>query len=166
LFRQGRLDDAIAQLQTALSIQPEDGEAHRDLARLLLQKGSLPESIAEYEKGVKATNPSIFAANDLAWIFATYPDDSARSGPKAMALARGAVAFTHGTVPLFLRTLAAAFAETGHFDDAIKAAQKALELAHSQNDSDLAGQIEKDVDLYRANKPKRDSNLINADPNR
>ena len=165
LFRQGRLDDAIAQLQTALSIQPEDGEAHRDLARLLLQKGSLPESLAEYEKAVKATNPSIFAANDLAWIFATYPDDPVRSGPKAMALARGAVAFTHGTVPLFLRTLAAAFAETGHFDDAIKVAQKALELARSQNDSDLTGQIEKDVDLYRANKPKRDSNLINADSN-
>jgi hypothetical protein len=88
-----------------------------------------------------------------------------RNGPKAMALARGAVAFTRGTVPLFLRTLAAAFAETGHFDDALKAAQKALELARSQNDSDLAGQIEKDVDLYRANQPKRDSNLINADPN-
>ncbi len=164
-FRQGRLDDAIAQLQTTLSIQPDDGETHRSLGRALLQKGSLSEAIAEYEKAVKATNPSILAANDLAWILSTYPDAPVRNGAKALALARGAVAFTRGTVPRFLRTLAAAYAETGHFDDAVKAAQQAVELARSRNDPDLASQIEKDVDLYRANHPVRDSNLINADPN-
>ncbi|MEY2481409.1 MAG: protein O-mannosyl-transferase [Verrucomicrobiota bacterium] len=164
-FRQGRVDDAIAQLQSALSLQPEDGEAHRSLGRAFLQKGSVSDAIAEYEKAVKAANPSIVAANDLAWILSTYPDDSVRNGTKALALARGAVAFTHGAVPLFLRTLAAAEAETGHFDDALKAAQHGLELARSQNNSELADRIEKDVDLYRAKNPVRDSSLINAEPN-
>jgi hypothetical protein len=76
-----------------------------------------------------------------------------------MELVGKANQFSQGRIPIFARTLAAAYAESGRFDDAIRTAQIAAQLALNQGDSALANEIEKDVYLYRTQTPLRDSSL-------
>ena len=159
LLRQGRLDDAIAEYEKTLSIQPDDAEAHTSLGNALLQKGSLRLAIEHYEKAITGSHPSIFALNNLAWILSTSPDASYRNGTRAVELANRANNLSQAINPIFTRTLAAAYAEASRFDDAIRTAQVAGQLALNQGDSVLANETEKDVDLYRANSPLRDSSL-------
>jgi tetratricopeptide (TPR) repeat protein len=157
LLRKGQLDDAIAEWKKTLSIQPDDSEAHTSLANALLQKGTLREAMDHYEKAIAAPVPSIFALNNLAWILSTSPDAAYRNGARAAELARKANQYSGNNNPIFLRTQAAAHAEKGQFDAAIQFAQKARNLA--QADVDLAREIEKDIDLYRADAPVRDPSL-------
>lgn len=157
LLQRGDLNGAIAEWEATLSIQPDDAEAHASLGNALLQKGALREAVAHYEKAVAAPVPSVFAMNNLAWISATCPEASFRNGERAVALASSAVKMSQGKVPMFLRTFAAALAEAGRFDEAMAMAARAREAAHE--DVDLAKEIERDVDLYRAHSPVRDSSL-------
>jgi hypothetical protein len=60
-----------------------------------------------------------------------------------------------GCQPLFLRTLAAAYAETERFPEAVEAAQKALGLAQSQGDTILAQTIKSNLSLYQRDLPLR-----------
>jgi hypothetical protein len=54
-------------------------------------------------------------------------------------------------------TLAAAFASAGDFEHAVSYAEKALAMATSRNQTDLADQISQRLALYRARKPYRES---------
>ncbi len=65
-------------------------------------------------------------------------------------------------IPTFVRTLAAAYAENHRFTEATETIQRAAFLARAQHDVDLANEIERDVDLYRANSSLRDFSLIEA----
>jgi len=72
--------------------------------------------------------------SNLAWVFATSPDQSLRDGPKAVHLAEQALRISGGRIPILFRTLAAAYAESGRFSDAMQAAQQGIELANSQGE--------------------------------
>ena len=60
---------------------------------------------------------------------ATAPDDALRDGPTAVTLAERACERTRQAVPMFLDTLAAAYAEAGRFADAVTTQERAVELA-------------------------------------
>ena len=53
--------------------------------------------------------------------------------------------------------LAAAYAEAGRFTEAVKTAQKAVELALALENQDLARQILKRLELYRTGRPYREA---------
>jgi hypothetical protein len=55
-----------------------------------------------------------------------------------------------------LHTLAAAYAETGRFGDAIVTARRALELAVAQTNGDLIAKLPKEMRLYEMGEPARD----------
>jgi len=156
LFRKGQFEQASAQWQKALSIQPDNAEIHTALGLVALRRGLLREAIGHYEKAVEALRPSPAAANNLAWILSTWPDASFRDGPRAVELARQAVQLSEGKNSIFLRTLAAAYAEAGRFNDAIEAANRGLQLANAQRDTVLANELHQDIDLYGMNFPLRE----------
>ena len=54
-------------------------------------------------------------------------------------------------------TLAAAYAEAGRFSEAITTAQRALQLAISQNNPALAADLEAELKLYQAGSPFHDA---------
>jgi tetratricopeptide (TPR) repeat protein len=122
----------------------------------------LGEAIDHYEKAIAAPLPSLFALNDLAWILSTCSDASFRNGPRGVELAQQAVQFSGGKNPSFLRTLAAAYAETGRFNDAIETVSRALQLAKEQHDTALADELQQDVDLYHMKFPLRQHSLTNT----
>ena len=68
---------------------------------------------------------------------------------RAVALAERACDLTGYQVPVCVDTLAAAYADAGRIDDAIATAQKAIELARSAGQSQLVGEIQARLKLYR-----------------
>jgi len=162
LLQEGRIDEAIAHWQKTVSIQPNDAEAHTTLGDALLRKGEIGQAIAHYGTALEIAPHSILTLNNLAWALSTCPDGSLRNGAKAIELAQKADQLAGGKNPAFMRTLAAAYAENGRFNDAIETAQRALQLATAQDNFALASKLEKDLDLYRSSIPLRRSGPPNV----
>ena len=101
-------------------------------------------------------------ANALAWILATNPDGGVRDGAEAARLAGQAVQATGGANPAFLNTLGAAYAEQGRFEEGVKAATQALDLARKAGIPEMASRIEAQLELYKAQKPYRENLAGNA----
>ena len=75
------------------------------------QSGRTREAVAQYREALRL-NPNLAGAlNNLAWVLAASPDDELRNGAEAVRLAERACELTHYGEPLFLGTLAAAYAE-------------------------------------------------------
>jgi tetratricopeptide (TPR) repeat protein len=90
--------------------------------------------------------------DNLAWLQATSPDAAVRSGAEALKMAHLCCQATNQVQPVYLKTLAAAYAETGHFEDAVWTAEKAQGLARQTGQTSLAGEIETQLALYRQGK--------------
>jgi tetratricopeptide (TPR) repeat protein len=149
LFAKGRTDEAMADWEKTLQIQPNDADAHTCIGNALLRQGSLREAIAHYDKAMALAPGDPHSRNNIAWVLATSSDASIRDGVKAVEFAQEAVQLSSGRDPNFLRTLAAAYAESGRFSEAIAAAQQAIAIAASQGKSDLAKSLKKEIALYR-----------------
>jgi tetratricopeptide (TPR) repeat protein len=156
LFLQGQLKEAIAHLQTSLQSQPDNTETLKILGAVLFQAGRVKEAIAQWEQTLEIQPADWEAKNSLAWVFATCPDTSVRDGRRAADLAQEALRPSGGKNPWIFRTLAAAYAESGRFAEAIDAAQRGLELAAAQGNSALAESLRSNIALYQSNSPLRD----------
>src|SRR5947209_3650672 len=157
LLRRGRLDDAIIHCREALKIDPRDADAHNNLGLALLQKGRESEAAFEFRQSLDIDSHQMNAATNLAWILATSPDSATRDGAKAVELAEDV--FQHAGHPrsIVLRTLSAAYAETGRFPDAINAAEAASQLATAQGNIGLAEDLQRCISRYRMGVPLRSS---------
>jgi len=155
LFAKGRIDEAIADWEKTLQIQPNDADAHTCLGNALLRQGSLKEAIAHYEKALALAPKDPHSRINIAWVLATSSDASIRDGARAVEFAREAVELSNSGDPKFLRTLAAAYAETGQFSQAIAAARQGLTIATSEGDFRLANLLQGDIALYREHVPVR-----------
>lgn len=93
------------------------------------------------------------ALNDYAWLLATSPFDRVRNGQQALTLALQAV--DRRRVPAYLDTLAAAYAETGKFQQAVETQREALALVPEGN-ADLAAELETHLAAFEAGKPWRE----------
>jgi tetratricopeptide (TPR) repeat protein len=159
LFAKGQIDEAVADWEKTLQIEPGYVDAHTGLGNALLRKGLLKEAITHYEQALALAPEDLHSRNDIAWVLATSSDASIRNGAKATDLAHVAVALSGGSEPRFLRTLAAAYAESGRFPEALGVAQQAVVTARMQGKSELANRLEKDLMLYRGHLPLRESSL-------
>jgi tetratricopeptide (TPR) repeat protein len=153
LLLKGRVDNSITQYQKALQIKPDSAGANYNLGNALLQKGREDEAIAHFQKALELKPADPTTQNRLAWLLATCPEASLRDGDKAVQLAQRANELAGGKNPAVLRTLAAAFAEAGRFDDARRTAQKAIESAQAAGRQDVAAQLNVDLKRYEAGLP-------------
>jgi WD40 repeat protein/serine/threonine protein kinase len=90
------------------------------------------------------------ALNRLAWMLATSPHTDLRDGPGAVVVAGRAVAFTGRKDPNILDTLAAACAEAGQFEQAVRIQQEAIALFQDETRRREFGTR---LRLYQANTP-------------
>jgi len=155
LFAEGRIDEAMADWEKTLQIRPDDADAHTCLGNALLRRGSLKEAVAQYENAIALAPEDPHSRINMAWVLATAPDASIRDGIKAVEFAQQAMELSGGNDPKFLRTLAAAYAESGRFSEAITTAKQAMMIATVQGKAGLAHVLYGDVELYRANVPLR-----------
>ena len=161
LMQEGDLDGAIAEWSRTLSMEGDDAGTYTALGNAYLQKHDLRQAIDHYEKAVRADSNSVYALNNLAWVFSTAPDNIFRNGARAIELAKKADQLANAGNSIFARTLAAAYAEAGQFTEAIQNAERALNLAKDQRNRTLARLIQEDLDLYQRQAPLRDPSLRN-----
>ncbi|HWY30122.1 MAG TPA: tetratricopeptide repeat protein [Candidatus Acidoferrum sp.] len=90
--------------------------------------------------------------NSLAWLLATSPDSSIRNGKKSLRIAKRICELAAWGDWRYLDTLAAAYAETGDFDNAIKYQTKALNIQGSTEIREQFGLTQR-LELYEQKKP-------------
>ncbi len=157
LLQKGRVDEAMGHFQKALQLKPDDVKIHSNFGDALLQEGRVDEAMAQYQKVLQIKPDSPYVLNNLAWLLATCPDAHIRDGVQAVKYAGRACELTRYGVAPFVGTLAAACAETGQYDEAIAAAQKACALAAAAGEEELLGKNRKLLALYQAHRPYREA---------
>ena len=162
LLQKGRVAEALIHYRKLLELQPDNMEVHNIVGTVLVQQGRVTEGVEEWQKVLAVQPDNGNAMSNLAWVFATSPDQSVRNGPKAVQLAEQAVRVSGSRIPILFRTLAAAYAESGRFSEAIQAAQQGIELANSQGNSGLAAELQGNIALYQERQPLRDPSLTNG----
>jgi Flp pilus assembly protein TadD len=130
-----------------------DASTHYQKATSFTVRHQTAPAIAHYTEVLRLKPDSVEALNSLAWIRAASAHAEFRNGPGAVRLAQRACELTQYQVPLYVGTLAAAYAEAGRFDEAVAAAARARDLALAGGQSELAAGILKLMDLYQARKP-------------
>ena len=151
--RTGRPRQAIDQLRKNVKLTPDSARDHALLGALLSRAGPFDEAISHLETALKANLRDVSTANNLAWMLATCPDGTYRDGPRAVILAERVCKLTRHSVPSLLDSLAAAYAETGRFDDAAATLVKAIELARKGKTPTAT--MEARLRLYKARRAYR-----------
>jgi hypothetical protein len=91
----------------------------------------------------------------LAWLLATCPDDQIRDGKNAVTLATKACDLSKWEKYEYVDTLAAAYAETGDFEQAVKYQKQAASMDGIPEDNRT--NVQKRIELYLQHKPYRKS---------
>ena len=155
LMRRGRVNEAIEHSEEALRIRPNDADAQNNLGLAMLQTGDTKRAVEHLEKAL-AINPGHMNAEvNLAWILATSWNDSLRNGALSVQLAEDVTRRAGHPNAIALRTLAAAYAEVGRFNEAIVAAQQAIEIARATGNEGLIADLARSVAAYQSNRPTR-----------
>src|SRR6266567_640863 len=162
LLQKGQVTNALVHYRRLLELQPDNIEVHNIVGTVLIQQGQAREAVEEWQKVLAIQPDNGNAMSNLAWVFATSPDDSLRDGAKAVQLAEQAMRISGGRIPIIFRTLAAAYAEKGRFSEAIQTAQRGIELANSRGNSGLATELQSNIVLYQERQPLRDPSLTNG----
>jgi len=164
LLRRGRLSEAVFHSQEALRIRPGNADAHNTLGIALFQMGDLKDAVAHWKQSLEIQPGNMNAQTNLAWALATAPDASLRDGTKAVELAQNVARRAGHANAMVLRTLAASYAETGQFAEAIDIAQQAFQLASAQGNSALMADLQLNIASYRRELPLRDPGVMTAAP--
>ncbi|MGA2258918.1 MAG: tetratricopeptide repeat protein [Thermoguttaceae bacterium] len=157
LLAEGKTDEAAEVFRKLLVVKPDDAEAHSKLGDVLFISGRVRDAVVQWREELRLSPNNEKLMNDLAWILATLPDDSLRNGKEAVQLAQQAVKLSGGKQPSLLDTLAAAYAEAGRFQDAVRTAREALQQATEQGNQRLAESLRKRLKFYEEGKPWRDA---------
>ncbi len=184
LSQLGLVDEAEKHLQNAVRISPAYSEARNNLASVYLKKGMLNEAIACFNEIISRNDATADTYYNLAAALEMQkkydeairyyakslelnPEDPAANKRMGIALlaagktneaigyAKRACELTGDRDAGCLDALATSFAAAGKFDEAVRIAEKALNIAKTSGRGDLAGAIENRIKLYEAGQPYR-----------
>jgi hypothetical protein len=156
----GQVEKARAHLEEALAMEPNFADAHYNLGNLYLQIGQAQEALNHYQRALETKPDDIQALNNRAWILATWPNSSIRNGPKAVELAEHADSLTSRKNQVIAATLAAAYAETDRFPEAVRAAERAMQIAGSEGREARVLSIREQLETYKTGNAFRDNRFL------
>jgi tetratricopeptide (TPR) repeat protein len=141
-------DKAIADLDKAIELDPTYAWAHYGRGDIHARRRECALAIADYDKAIELNSKLAAAYRSRSWILATCPDEKYRDGKKAVESAIRACELMSWSSARCLEVLAAAYAEAGGFEAAVKGQERALEqLAKNGKDFDIR------LKLFQAKKP-------------
>lgn len=144
---------AIAELTVLLANQVDDWRVRRTRADAYLAVGDHARALADYERAFEVEKEDSGLLNNMAWLLCTSTVDDIRDGKRALELARKATELSGEKEAHILSTLAAAYAETGDWENAMKWAAKAVEITPE----DIADNLKKELESYKQKKPWREN---------
>ena len=162
LLKKGQVTEAMVHYCKFLELEPANVEARNTLGTALIQQGHVREAIDQWQEALVTQPENGNAASNLAWVFATCPEDSLRDGARAAELGERALRISGGKIPMIFKVLAAAYAENGRFAEAVETARRGAELATDQGNPALAAELENNIALYQSGRPLRDPSIANG----
>jgi tetratricopeptide (TPR) repeat protein len=155
LLRLKRKDEALVDADSAVTLTPDRAEPYIVRGDLRSARREFSLARADFERALeRSREPHWSFLNSVAWFFATCPDRSGRDGKRSIQLATKACELTKWKDAHLLDTLAAAFAEAGDYDQAVKRQSEAIKLY--EGPADVRSGMEKRLALYRQHHPCRE----------
>jgi len=156
LAMQRNLPAAIAEFERAVQANPNFSTAHHYLGdALYFSQGRTADALAHWREVLRLDPDNLTVLAQCAWALSTDPDPALRNGNLAVEYAEHASRLREGRAPVVLDALAAAYAETGRFPEAVQAARGALDLALEQNNATMADALRSKIAQYEAGRPMR-----------
>lgn len=156
----GDPEKALADFGEAVQLDARFAPAWEAGGNARLAQGNYDKARANFEKAIEADPEFPVARNNLAWLLATAPSAEHRDGATAVLHAMKACELTGFQDPGYLDTLAAAYAEVGQFEEAVKRAEEALQLAPPEQKEG----IQERLALYREGRPYRQGDRTGPPP--
>jgi len=144
-LKQGKLNEAIEHLNELISHNEGTAEVYYNLAAALEIQKKYEDAIKNYAKSLEL-NPRDPDTNKRMGITLV----AAGKTNEAIEYAQRACELTGNRDAECLEALASALAAAGKFDEATRIAEKALEAARISGQENLAGEIQKRMELYQA----------------
>jgi tetratricopeptide (TPR) repeat protein len=154
LLMQKRYDEAIKQLARVLELDPDYAHAPSAMAVALMSAGRSDEAIACFNKYLRLNENSTELHYNLAvaLVMQKKYDEAIRHFTRVTELDPNNAGALNGLARV-LDTLAITYAEAGKFDDAKITAEKALNIAKTARQAQLAREIEERLQLYKKGLP-------------
>lgn len=148
---QGDFAEALVDFEKATELSPADPVLFLARGQALADRREYAKALSDLKRAADLAPEDVSALNAAAWLLATAPDESLRDGAKAFSMAKKANDLSYGRNGGVLDTLAAACAETGDFDAAVRYQEEALKLLPRP----AAEPSRSRLSLYRERKPYR-----------
>jgi len=147
-IRLGRSEEAIESFRRALEISQTNPQLYYSIANEFAGLSLYDEAAQQYRIALRLYPNWPDCMNNLASIIATYPQLKDRNVDEAIDLALRACSATEYKNPVYVGTLAAAYAAAGRFLEAIDTANMALSLADVAGQPQLKKVIERHLSFY------------------
>jgi tetratricopeptide (TPR) repeat protein len=153
-FKQENYPEARKRYERATKLNPKSWRAWINLGRCGLVEGDFPAALAATRKAMEAEPDDPTARKQVAWILATAPDEQVRNGREALAILQATKPNAKPVDFQFLEVLAAAHAEAGQFEEAIRVSERGLAAAR-QYDPRREATFAACIKRYQAHEPER-----------
>ncbi len=151
LRKLGKFDEALKSYDQAIRLDPELGNAYCGRAYVWSAQEDRVKMLQDLDEGVRRSPDNANVWGSRAWLLATSPIPEHRDGAEAVVSATRSCELSLWKAPRNLDTLAAAYAETRNFQEAIKWQEKSLENA-TQIPEKQRADFESRLALYREGK--------------
>ena len=144
-MREGLYQEALEDIGSALLLTPQNPDYLHNRAVILAALGHYGKAIRDYERVIEINPRSAGSYNNLAWLLTMADDPSYRDCTKAIAYAGKALEM--GKNGAWMDTLAAAYAECGEFQKAVRIETEAYKLSRPPNEN-----FNKRIEIYKTGK--------------
>jgi tetratricopeptide (TPR) repeat protein len=158
----GALDKASADCDQAIRINPTYGRGYMERGNVYSAKGNYSRAASDFENATRLSPKDVYVIANFSWFQATCPNASLRNGKQALEKSKKACELTHWQDHHPVDNLAAAYAEVGDFDNAIKYETQALNKKGINEAT--RKEMQERLELYRQHKPYRQESKFKAHP--
>ncbi len=156
LAGQGWFDEALSNYAAAMALAPRDPLPHYLSGVALLKQGQTARAIESFRAALRLDPNHAKSLDRLARVLACATEAPLHDGAEAIRLATRAAELTGWQQPAVLDTLAAANAEAGRFEEAVKVLRAAIELLNQNGATNEARNLEPRLRSFQNRQPWRE----------